>query len=52
VPAATPRRRIDYILVSDGFETVSSTIMNNDMTRVASDHLPYGVVLRKTDLTE
>lgn len=47
VPAATPRRRIDYVLVSDGFETVSSTIFNNDLTRVASDHLPYGAVLRK-----
>ena len=52
VPAATPRRRIDYILVSDSFETVSSTIHCSDLTRVASDHLPYGVVLRKADRPE
>jgi len=52
VPSATPRRRIDYILVSDGFETVSSTIVCNDLTRVASDHLPCGVVLRKADEPE
>lgn len=48
VPAATPRRRIDYILASDGFETVSSAIVFNDTTKVASDHLPCVAVLRKT----
>lgn len=47
VPSGTPRRRIDYILTSPIFEPASSTIFHNDATRVASDHLPYRVVLRK-----
>lgn len=49
VPADTPRRRIDYILVSGEFEAVKSTIVYDETTRVASDHLPYCVVLRCPD---
>ena len=48
VPSNAPRRRIDYILAADMFETVSSTIVFNDITRIASDHLPYAVVLRQS----
>lgn len=48
VPANAPRRRIDYILTSDAFETVTSTIVLNDVTRTASDHLPYTVALRRS----
>lgn len=52
VPSNAPRRRIDYILAADVFETLSSTIVFNDITRVASDHLPYTAVLRRTDPTK
>ncbi len=48
VPAQAPRRRIDYVLVRSEFETVSSAILYDDTTRVASDHLPYKVVLRQS----
>jgi endonuclease/exonuclease/phosphatase family metal-dependent hydrolase len=47
VPSTAPRRRIDYILTSSLLEPASSTIFRNDATAVASDHLPYRVVLRK-----
>lgn len=46
VPVEMPRRRIDFILVSDHFDTLSSTIVNTDATRIASDHLPYVAVVR------
>ena len=46
VPVDTPRRRIDYILVSPDFEAVSSTIVHTEATRIASDHLPYVATLR------
>ncbi len=46
VPVDAPTRRIDYILVCDAFETLSATIIHNEATRIASDHLPYKAVLR------
>jgi len=46
VPVNNPMRRIDYIFVSSAFETLSSEIIYNDATRVASDHLPYKASLR------
>lgn len=46
VPVNDPRRRIDYILVSEHFDVISSTIINTEETRIASDHLPYMATLR------
>lgn len=51
VPVSAPARRIDYILVDSHFEILSSTIVFNEATRIASDHLPYvaKVRLRSTE---
>ncbi|GMV95015.1 MAG: hypothetical protein AMXMBFR82_47930 [Candidatus Hydrogenedentota bacterium] len=35
------RRRIDYVLVSEPLNTVSSRFVDTPSTRIASDHLPY-----------
>ncbi len=35
------RRRIDYVLVSEPLNAVSSRFVDTPVTRVASDHLPY-----------
>ena len=46
VPVGAPMRRIDYILVDERFETLSATILFNEETQVASDHLPYVATIR------
>jgi endonuclease/exonuclease/phosphatase family metal-dependent hydrolase len=46
-PAEAPRRRIDFILVSEEFEVLSSSMVINEETRVGSDHLPYVTTLRR-----
>ncbi len=46
IPAGLPVRRIDFILVSSDFTVLSSSIIQNDITQVASDHLPYWVTLK------
>ncbi len=46
VPVGAPMRRIDYILVDERFETLSSTIISNGETQVASDHLPFVATVR------
>jgi endonuclease/exonuclease/phosphatase family metal-dependent hydrolase len=39
-------KRIDHILVSDAFAVVEGRVLENDETRVASDHLPRVAVLK------
>lgn len=41
IPADSPVRRIDYVLVSSDWEISASAIIHNTVTRIASDHLPY-----------
>lgn len=41
-----PFMRIDHVLVSPGFEVTGVEVPRNDLTRVASDHLPLVVDLR------
>ncbi len=46
VPTTNPRRRIDFILATEHWETVSFSIVDSPETRIASDHLPVFVALR------
>lgn len=46
VPTVNPRRRIDFILATRHWETVSYEIVNTPETRIASDHLPCFAALR------
>ena len=39
-------KRIDHILVSDAFSVVDGRVMDNEETRVASDHLPRVATVR------
>ncbi|HOZ47132.1 MAG TPA: endonuclease/exonuclease/phosphatase family protein [Candidatus Hydrogenedentes bacterium] len=45
-PAATPKKRIDFILASDAFEAVSADVLSSPDTAVASDHRPFVAELR------
>jgi endonuclease/exonuclease/phosphatase family metal-dependent hydrolase len=45
-PARWPLRRIDHIFVSRHFEVTGITVIENDLTRIASDHLPLAADLR------
>jgi len=40
IPVQQPVRRIDFIFVSDDWEIISFEIMQNEVSRIASDHLP------------
>lgn len=51
IPVDKPVRRIDYILMSNAFQVVDSCIIHDDLTRLASDHLPY-IVTMKMDTVE
>ena len=44
--ANKPDRQIDYVLVSDEFDVLSSCVISTPVTAVASDHLPWVVDLR------
>ena len=44
--SARPVVRLDHIFVSSHFETLAVTVPRNDLTRVASDHLPLMVDLQ------
>jgi endonuclease/exonuclease/phosphatase family metal-dependent hydrolase len=35
-----PDRRIDYVLVSEDIAVLQTTVMQNELTRIASDHYP------------
>ena len=45
IPTNVPVRRIDYIFISSDWQILSSSILHNDATRLASDHLPYSTTL-------
>ena len=45
IPADAPIRRIDYIFLSKHWKALSSLITHDDVTRVASDHLPYRAIV-------
>lgn len=40
IPVQQPVRRIDFIFVSGEWEIISFEIIQNEMSRIASDHLP------------
>jgi len=44
--ADKPDRQIDYVLVSNEFDVLSSRVISTPVTAVASDHLPWVVDLR------
>lgn len=44
--SARPVVRLDHIFISPHFETLAVTVPRNDLTRVASDHLPLLAELR------
>lgn len=44
--ANKPDRQIDYVLVTDEFDVLSSRVISTPVTAVASDHLPWVVDLR------
>lgn len=44
--ANKPDRQIDYVLVSDEVDVLSSRVISTPVTAVASDHLPWVVDLR------
>ncbi len=46
VPTTNPRRRIDFILATRHWDTVSFSIVDTPKTRIASDHLPCFAALR------
>jgi endonuclease/exonuclease/phosphatase family metal-dependent hydrolase len=45
-PARWPLRRIDHIFVSEHFEVCGIKVLNDHLTRIASDHLPLACDLR------
>jgi len=45
-PARWPLRRIDHIFVSKHFEVCGVKVLEDDLTRIASDHLPLAADLR------
>jgi endonuclease/exonuclease/phosphatase family metal-dependent hydrolase len=45
-PAQAPRRRIDYILASEGFQAATAQLIGGALAEIASDHLPLCVELR------
>jgi endonuclease/exonuclease/phosphatase family metal-dependent hydrolase len=45
-PARWPLRRIDHIFVSSHFEVCGVKVLDDDLARVASDHLPLAADLR------
>jgi endonuclease/exonuclease/phosphatase family metal-dependent hydrolase len=44
-PASNPRRRIDFVLASRHFKSAGGAVHGTEETAVASDHMPYVVVL-------
>ncbi|NMR19787.1 endonuclease/exonuclease/phosphatase family protein [Cellulomonas fimi] len=47
--ARRPRRRIDAVLISPDLRVVEATVLRDDRTRRASDHLPIVVDLERVD---
>jgi endonuclease/exonuclease/phosphatase family metal-dependent hydrolase len=45
-PARWPLRRIDHIFASKHFEVCGVKVLDDDLTRIASDHLPLAADLK------
>lgn len=50
-PSVHPLLNLDHMFISDGLTVEAVTVLDNELTRIASDHLPYIVDLRLSDAT-